>query len=195
MGKPNAQKFSAGKIFIIQTFISPCFFYPIMAAVQAEQQQQSFDLSRLYVWLKGLEGKANNLIREVSVLKNDYSKKVLQLKKDIKALNDALLELQHQREGMQQKTDLIIKELKQTAGMEEVAVIKKYIEYWNPLNFVTQRDVERIVELKLQAWQENGKEKKAASPALPEKPETPREKIAHEKITHEKIKKAEHFTG
>ena len=45
--------------------------------------------------------------------------------------------------------DLIIKELRQTAGIEEMMTLKKYIEYWNPLNFVTQRDVERIVESKL----------------------------------------------
>ncbi len=149
-----------------------------MVSLQAQEQQQSFDLSRLYVWLKGLEGKVNNLTREVNVLKNDYSKKGLQLKKDIKALSGELLELQHQRDSMLQRTDLIIKELKQTAGMEDVAVLKKYVEYWNPLNFVTQRDVERIVDAKL-----------SEKTRPPEKNDEERGKV------HEKVKKAEHFTG
>ncbi len=149
-----------------------------MAALQAQEQQQSFDLSRLYVWLKGLEGKVNNLTREVNVLKNDYSKKGLQLKKDIKALSGELLELQHQRDSMLQRTDLIIKELKQTAGMEDVAVLKKYVEYWNPLSFVTQRDVERIVDAKLS-----------------EKTRPPEKNDEEGGKVHEKVKKAEHFTG
>ena len=47
---------------------------------------------------------------------------------------------------------LIIKELKQTAGAEEVMTLKKYVEFWNPLNFVTQKDLEKAVEGKLQAY-------------------------------------------
>ena len=45
--------------------------------------------------------------------------------------------------------DLIIKELKLTAGKEEVLILKKYIDLWNPMNFATQRDVERLVEEKI----------------------------------------------
>ena len=45
--------------------------------------------------------------------------------------------------------DLIIKELKITAGKEELMTLKKYIDFWNPMNFVTQRDVERVVEEKM----------------------------------------------
>jgi len=43
---------------------------------------------------------------------------------------------------------LIIRELKRTAGKEEITVLKKYLEYWNPINFVTQRDLERTLEIK-----------------------------------------------
>ena len=37
--------------------------------------------------------------------------------------------------------------------MEEVQTIKKYLDLWNPLHFVTQRDVERVVEQSLRAAQ------------------------------------------
>ena len=62
------------------------------------------------------------------------------------------MELRHQQEKMDQKMVLIIKELKQTAGAEEVMTLKKYVEFWNPLNFVTQKDLEKAVEGKLQAY-------------------------------------------
>lgn len=106
--------------------------------------------ARLYVWVKGLEGKVNNLLREMNVIKNDFIKKTGQFRKELKTLNDDLLEVKHEQGKILQKMDLMIKELQKTAGAEEVMVLKKYVDFWNPLNFVTQRDVERIVEQKLE---------------------------------------------
>ena len=108
-----------------------------------------FDSGKLYVWVKGLESKANNLLREVEVLKNDFIKRANQLNKDFKTLSDDLIEIRHEQEKMNQKMTLIINELKQTAGAEEVVTLKKYVEFWNPLNFVTQRDLEKAIESKL----------------------------------------------
>ena len=108
-----------------------------------------FDPAKLYVWVKGLESKINNLLREVDVLKNDFIKRANQLNKDFKTLSEDQLEVRHEQEKMNQKMTLIIDELKQTAGAEEVATLKKYVEFWNPLNFVTQRDLEKAIESKL----------------------------------------------
>lgn len=113
------------------------------------EAQPSLEAAKLYVWIKALEGKVNNLLREVDVLKNDFMRKQGEARKEIKTMNDDFLELRHQQEGVVQKMDLIVKELRKTAGMEEVMTMKKYLELWSPLNFVTQRDVERVVESKL----------------------------------------------
>ncbi len=109
-----------------------------------------FDNAKMYVWIKGLEGKANNMLREINVLKNDFIKRSNQLSKDFKSLSDDFLDIRHEQEKINQKLVLIIGELKQTAGQEEVATLKRYLEYWNPLNFVTQKDLERAVESKLE---------------------------------------------
>ncbi len=107
------------------------------------------DSAHIYVWLKGVEGKLNNLIREVNVLKNDLSTKNQALKKDLKLAGEDILELKKSHDATLQKMDLVIRELKRTAGIEELMTLKKYVDLWSPLNFVTQRDVERIVEMKL----------------------------------------------
>src|SRR3989344_9259235 len=109
-----------------------------------------FDNAKLYVWIKGLESKVNNLLREIDVLKNDFIKRSNQLSKDFKTLSDDFLDTRHEQEKINQKLVLIISELKQTAGQEEVLTLKRYLEYWNPLNFVTQKDLERAVESKLE---------------------------------------------
>src|SRR3989338_10985257 len=102
-----------------------------------------FDPAKLYVWVKGLESKVNNLLREVNVLKNDFIRRANQLNKDFKTLSDDQMEIRHEQEKMNQKMTLIINELKQTAGAEEVITLKKYVEFWNPLNFVTQKEIGR----------------------------------------------------
>lgn len=109
----------------------------------------SFDSSKLYVWVKSLETKVNNLLREVDVIKNDFIKKSNELSKELKVLSDDFLEMKHQREKSEQKMDLVINELKRTAGKEEVMTLKKYLDLWNPLHFATQRDVERLIETQL----------------------------------------------
>jgi len=121
-----------------------------MATPPTAPQAEGFDPAKMYVWIKGLESKVNNLIREVDVLKNDFIKRANQLNKDFKALSDDQLEVKHEQEKTNQKMMLIINELKQTAGQEEVMTLKRYLEYWNPLNFVTQKDLEKAVENKVE---------------------------------------------
>ena len=115
-----------------------------------EETTQSFDLAKLYVWVKGLESKVNNLLREVDMLKNDFMKKQNSIKRDVKSMNEDILEVKHLQSKSNQQMDLIIKELKKTAGIEEVETLKKYVDFWNPINFVTQRDLERAIETKMQ---------------------------------------------
>jgi hypothetical protein len=109
----------------------------------------AFDSSKLYLWVKGLESKVNNLLREIEVLKNNFSRKNQDLTREIKLLNEEMLTLKQEQEKMLEKMDLVVKELKRTAGIEEVMVLKKYVDLWNPLNFVTQRDLERAVDSRL----------------------------------------------
>ena len=118
-------------------------------AAPASAEESGFDTAKLYVWIKGVESKVNTLVREVDVLKNDYIKKHNDLKRELKIFNDDILALKRTQNQAQQKMDLVIKELKQTAGVEDVAVLKKYVEFWNPLNFVTQKDLDRAVQVKI----------------------------------------------
>lgn len=128
-----------------------------MAAAKTGSEEVEFDASKIYLWVKSLESKVNNLVREVDLIKNDLLKKQNDFKKDLKNLNDEVLELQHQEAKTSEKMDLIIQEIKKTAGIEEVMTIKKYLELWNPMNFVTQRDLERAIDNRLSLLQKKEK--------------------------------------
>ena len=131
-----------------------------MAQKTPPPTQTGFDPAKLYVWVKGLESKVNNLFREVELLKNDFMRKNSELTKEIKIFNEDLLELKREQAKSNEKTDLIIKELKKTAGLEELTVIKKYLDFWNPMNFVTQKDLDRALNNKILEIGKNLKETK-----------------------------------
>lgn len=126
----------------------------ILSGGKKEEKKEAggewFDQSKIYVWIKGVESKLNNLRREFDILKEDSAKKYDKIGKETKAISGELVELKREGEKINGKIDLIIKELKLTAGKEEVMVLKKYVDLWNPMNFVTQRDIERIMEQKLE---------------------------------------------
>ena len=132
------------------------------------QPGNDFDLAKLYVWIKGLETKVNGLTREFDLLKNDFVKKNCVMKKDVKSAGDEMIELKHEQNKTLEKMDLIVKELKRTAGVEELQVLKKYIDFWNPMHFVTQKDLDREIEKRLlnseakntMAWEEGEKTNK-----------------------------------
>ena len=127
-------------------------------AVSPPPTGPQYDANALYIIVKGLENKVNNLLRQTEIFKNDYVKKNTDLKKEVKALADGLIELKQDRDATVQKMDMIIKELRQTAGIEQVSVLKRYIDLWNPMNFATQRDIERMIELKLEEAHTHGHE-------------------------------------
>ncbi|MBS3140323.1 hypothetical protein J4479_04940 [Candidatus Woesearchaeota archaeon] len=124
---------------------------------EAVSVEADFTPAKIYMWVKSLESKVNNLLREVDVLKGDFIAKNNSIKRDLKAFNEDLIELKHQQDKVLQKIDLIIKELQKTAGAEEVASLQKYIDLWNPLNFITQRDAQRIIEDQLAGVQKTMK--------------------------------------
>jgi hypothetical protein len=123
-------------------------------------QQSGFDNAKLYIWVKALETKVNNITRELNVLKGDFTQKHNSLKKEMKVTSDEVLDMKHGLSKTLEKMDLIIKELKRTAGIEEVETLKKYIDLWSPLNFVTQRDLDRALDAKISQIKENLKNKK-----------------------------------
>ena len=111
---------------------------------------QEFDSAKMFTWAKALESKINGLRREFDLVKNNTTRSSQDTKQNIQNINTELTDLQHKVSKMEGKLDLIIAELKRTAGSEELDVLKKYIEFWNPMEFVTQKDIDRIVKQKMQ---------------------------------------------
>ena len=68
---------------------------------------------------------------------------------EVKMIDSDIAELHNKLNLMEERMILIVKELKLTAKKEDVDVMKKYVELWNPMRFATKDQVEKMIEERL----------------------------------------------
>lgn len=75
---------------------------------------------------------------------------MLGIQKDIHrnstSLTEEMTELRKEFNELRDTVRLIIKELKDCAKSDEVKVLDNYINMWQPMDFVTKKEVARIIE-------------------------------------------------
>ena len=95
--------------------------------------------------IRVIEERYSNLRKILQVNEQNTLKISRDLKSEVKMLSDEVIEIKTLLSDMKEELKLVISELKVSAKKEDVTVLEKYINLWEPLNFVTQRDVDSIV--------------------------------------------------
>jgi tetrahydromethanopterin S-methyltransferase subunit F len=96
--------------------------------------------------LKSIEDKLNNLRNKTQLIDQNLLSANKKFSDEIKISEADVMEIKREVEDMREKMKLVVRELKLCAKYDEVKVLEKYIEMWNPINFVTRDEVERIVQ-------------------------------------------------
>lgn len=110
-----------------------------------------------------ISNQMNNLSRRLKMIEERYTnirnktqmtdQNMLEFNKgtnrSLKTTNSELMELRKDFNDLKEKVKLIVKELKDTAKSDDLKLLEKYINLWEPVNFVTKNDVEKIVEEKI----------------------------------------------
>jgi len=104
------------------------------------------DLATLTRRLRVLESQYTNTRRRITVIDENMMSHGKKLNQEIDTVNEEMTDLKKAVESMDEKLVTIIKELKHAAKIGDVEVLKKYIEIWQPLDFVTRDQVEKIVK-------------------------------------------------
>lgn len=118
---------------------------------QAETNPLSEELEDTINRLRVLEGRYTNLQSELMVTEENMINRGKRLTKEIKTLTLDINELRKEINEIKDKVLMIIKELQAFAKREDVKILQKYIEMWDPMNFVTHNEVEEIIDEKLNA--------------------------------------------
>jgi len=112
------------------------------------------DINTLGRRLRLLEEGFTNIRRFFQITEENVIAKNKHFSAEIKTLASDVMEIRKEIQDLRDKLLLVIKELQTTARKEEVKVLEKYINLWNPVRFVTQNEVEAIINEVLEKKQQ-----------------------------------------
>ena len=93
-----------------------------------------------------LEERNSNIQRKTEVIEDNMINKNKGISENIKKINSDITQLKKEFEEVKDSIKLLVRELQSMAKKEDVDVIQKYIDLWNPTNFVTNRELDKAVE-------------------------------------------------
>jgi hypothetical protein len=96
--------------------------------------------------LKILEDKYSNLRKKVQVDDENSLSQQKKLSDNIRVMQSDLLEVKRELEDIKEKIRLIVKELKLTAREEDIKVVQKYLDLWEPVQFITRSEAKKMIE-------------------------------------------------
>ena len=125
------------------------------------QQQEASDMSGITTdvntlsrRLRLLEEGFTNLRRFFQVTEENMISKNKHFSAEIKTLTSDITEVRKEIQELKDKLLLVIRELQTVARKEDVKVLEKYINLWNPIKFVSQNEVEQIINEVLEKKQQ-----------------------------------------
>ena len=104
------------------------------------------DVNGLSRRLKVLEERYTTTRGKIQVLEQNMLQKNKSFYTDIKSINLELTDIKKEIGEIKDKIVMVIKEIQGFAKKENLEVLRKYIDLWNPVQFVTKESVEDIVK-------------------------------------------------
>jgi len=104
------------------------------------------DISNISRRLRILEESFTNLRRALQVTEENMLSKNKLFTTEIRTINSDISDIKKETAEIKEKILDLVKELETNAKRDEVKVLEKYINLWNPVKFVTQNEVEQIVK-------------------------------------------------
>ena len=103
------------------------------------------DINTLSRRLRLLEEGFTNLRRFFQVTEENIMAKNKHYSAEIKTITSDISEIRKEIQEVKDKMLLLIREFQNVARKDEVKVLEKYINLWNPIKFVTQNEVQQII--------------------------------------------------
>jgi len=117
------------------------------------------DINTLSRRLKLIEEGYTNLRRFFQVTEENIIAKNKHYSAELKTITSDMIEIRKEIQEIKDKLMLVIKELQSVARKEEVRVLEKYINLWNPVKFVSQNEIEGIINEVLEKREKKTEEK------------------------------------
>ncbi|MBR9692137.1 hypothetical protein GOV06_05120 [Candidatus Woesearchaeota archaeon] len=100
--------------------------------------------------LRILESRYTELNRKIEVTEKNMLNERKRVASELKTNDSDVLDIKKELNDLKVRTDMVVDSLKGFAVKEDIEVIRKYVDLWEPVNFATREEVEKIVEEKLE---------------------------------------------
>jgi len=127
-----------------------------------EQEEGQNIIMDLHSRTRSLEGKYNLLRDRVLVINQNMIDEYKKILSELRAMNSEIKELRDDIFKIKDTIKNLVKEMEFVATKSEVKILEKYINVWNPMNFVTEKEVQEIVDEKIKEKESKKKEVKNA---------------------------------
>lgn len=104
------------------------------------------ELKKLFSSIRTLEDKIFNLDKKASVLEENLLLIKEKLNTETKILHTNVIENEKDVLLLKKSIMDIVGDMKNFARVEEVSTLRKYLEMWQPLNFVTRNELNEIFD-------------------------------------------------
>ncbi|MFT4303419.1 MAG: hypothetical protein ACMXYG_02565 [Candidatus Woesearchaeota archaeon] len=95
------------------------------------------------------EERSVNLRKKIQMIEHNMLINNKRLLTEIKFLNQEITEIKRSFDDLKTKVMGFAHELQQCAKNEDVRVLERYINMWEPVKFITSDEVEKIIEEKI----------------------------------------------
>jgi len=106
----------------------------------------SSELNRLNSRLRLIEDTVENLRSKLQLTSENMLSNDKDIRGDIKVTTSDIDELKMGLSDIKEKIIEMISTIKDYAKKEDVLTLKKYLDLWQPLNFVTREEVEKLIK-------------------------------------------------
>jgi len=115
-------------------------------ANQQGGQDLAFVLNDLNARIRVLENRYSLFGERLLVINQNMIEEYKKLMRGIKAVEEDLKEIKKDVFNMKEIVSGLTKEMKLFARKDSLQVLEKYINLWNPMNFITEKDVVNLIK-------------------------------------------------
>lgn len=133
-------------MFIIELDFSLFRLYNFRFKMEISSQDPYSTISNLNTRVRILEGRYNLTRERMLVINQNMIDHYKFLQGEMKAINEDLKEIKEALESIKTTMKNVVNEMQFFARKEQLKVLEKYINIWNPVNFVTEEEVIKLIK-------------------------------------------------
>lgn len=120
--------------------------HSLFGSKQPPQPMPGPDIGAISRRISLLEQRSTNFNTRLQLIDQNLLNTNKKIAKDSKTVTSEINEIKLEIENLKETIQIIITELKESAKKEDIDVLKKYISFWEPMNFITAKEAEKIIK-------------------------------------------------